>query len=82
MRMKIVKSVILTAMMGLAGSVIAQPQTIYDSQGRVITTVNTDGSTKTNVYGAKDMKSKTIDNNGKVTESSVTKDGNKVSPTK
>lgn len=77
-----VKSVLLIAMLSIASAVMAQSNTLTDSQGRVISSVNPDGSTTTYVYGPQGTKGRTVDVNGKVTEFDVPNTGNQASPTK
>ena len=79
---KIINSLLFIAVLGVVSGVSAQPQVIYDNQGRVISTVESDGNTKTSIYDSKGEKSKTIDNNGKVTVSNKAKDGKEVLPAK
>lgn len=77
-----VKSVLLVAMLGLASSVIAQSNTITDSEGRVISAVNADGSTTTYIYGPQGAQGRTVDVNGKVTEFDVPNNGTQAVPAK
>lgn len=68
MKINTCQSVLLIMTMGISVGVMAATKTITDSQGRVLTTINDDGSTKKYVYGKHGEKSKSADENGKVTE--------------
>lgn len=77
-----VKCIMFVAMMSMVSGVMAQSNTLKDSQGRVISTVNSDNSTTTYVYGPQGARGRTVDVNGKVTEFDVPNNGTQTVPAK